>query len=822
MKTIVFPILFIFCITQITYSQVEDGVIGLDIPVRNSLMFNRFEQNPTFSFVREQNKYISITNKRELTQVEDAPETYLFNYAGRFRENIGAGIGLFQQNYGVFTNFGGIVNFAYNIQLEQESNLTFGMNVGVYKSTLNTDKVITNYPDPVLQNIPSNLLLTINPGLNYGTGFMDFGVSLNNAVTYNFENSGILKENPKQGIQGHVMYTGYFGGYGFFDETRFSALARSEFQKGGSIYSGTLMLTVPKGIWVQVGYNNIYGASGGLGINITPQIAIEYNYEKPLSGFSNLGSAHEITLAYRFKNDNYYDYSRDDEIAGIFTTDKRSKRKPKSKKAIASTTKAPETLPEIATEEIITKTEVPEEQIIEEPTQIAAEEQARQEAEAQEKLENEAIIAAAEKERLANEEQKRLVSEAAAKLKAEQEARIAAEAQAIQQVEAQAKREAEARIAAAAKEKLVIEEQQRLALEAAAKLKSEEEARIAAEEQARQETEALAKIAAEEQAKQQAEELARIAAEEEAKILSERNSEEELIKNPKDELGSSISALATETEASKIAQDALLAKLETAVASKENDLKDLKEENDLSEQDIYVEPKPFKSISEENKAIETLIIQLDTTVIRLNRKVSELSSLIAKRVNVSDDPNDATNLYYQKTLSELKKEQEAAKKSRESLVSSLERIAIATDFERKRRIKRAVYNNDQDRYLQDRAMLNSLKQTVQSSDEPISKDDFDFGKERNTNIQILKNVKNTENGYYLVHAVHDDITKRDEFLTQVISAGNRDVDFFFDVNTSEYYIYTKKFNSIQEANEGIRTKEDKAYNDKLFIIKIEN
>ena len=40
------------------------------------------------------------------------------------------------------------------------------------------------------------------------------------------------------------------------------------------------MLAVPKGIWLQVGYNNLYGASGGLGINITPEVSMEYSYEK--------------------------------------------------------------------------------------------------------------------------------------------------------------------------------------------------------------------------------------------------------------------------------------------------------------------------------------------------------------------------------------------------------------------------------------------------------------------------------------------------------------------------------------------------------------
>ena len=215
MKSIAIHILLLLCFLQTSYSQTEDGVVALNIPVRNSLMFNRFAAHPTFSFVREQNKYITVTNKRELVEVADAPNTYFVNYSGRIRENMGAGIGVYQQNYGVLTSFGGIVNFAYNVQAQEDSNFTFGMNVGIYKSGLDSGKIVTNFDDPALNNIPSNFLLTINPGINYGTGFMDFGVSFNNAAVYNFNTSALIEDNPQQGLQGHMMYTGYFnGGYG--------------------------------------------------------------------------------------------------------------------------------------------------------------------------------------------------------------------------------------------------------------------------------------------------------------------------------------------------------------------------------------------------------------------------------------------------------------------------------------------------------------------------------------------------------------------------------------------------------------------------------
>ncbi len=682
MKTISIHIIMLFFCLKTGYSQSDDGVVALDIPVRNSLTFNRYVANPTFSFVREQNKYITATSKREMLGIEDGPLTYFFNYSGRIKENIGAGIGVFQQNYGVLTTFGGIINFAYNARIQEDSNFTFGMNIGAYRSGLNSGNVITNIDDPALNNIPSNFLLTVNPGLNYGTGFMDFGISYNNIVTYNFNASALVEENPKQGLQGHIMYTGYIGGYGFFGNSKFSALAESEFQKETTIVSGAIMITIPKGIWAQVSYNTQYGASGGLGVNITPQIAIEYNYEKPFVGLSDFGASHEITLAYRFKNNNYYDYSRDDELAGLLTFEKKERK--------------------------VSKTQ----------------------------------------------------------------------------------------------EKTTTDDQDRIA--------TEEQARQVADEQPR--------IAAQEQIIVDTEEQARLVAEEEVRIAAEKL----LISNPTDNVGKSISALTLETERSNETQIQLIVDLESAVAIKENDLKELKEENDLSEQNIYVAPKPFKSLSEENEAIERLKISLDTIRSDQNKKIAALESLLAERVISFTDPIDETNLYFKNKIDILKLEQEKVIRNRESLVSSLEQISIATDFERKRRIKRATFDNDQDRYTQDRNTLDSLKQNVTLRITELSLELIDFGRERNNNIQILKNIEQTESGYYLILAIHSTVIKRDKFLVQVISSGNKEVDFFFNVSTSEYYIYSKRFDNINETQRELASKSDEPYNEKLNIIKIEN
>ena len=69
--------------------------------------------------------------------------------------------------------------------------------------------------------------------------------------------------------------------------------------------------------------------------------------------------------------------------------------------------------------------------------------------------------------------------------------------------------------------------------------------------------------------------------------------------------------------------------------------------------------------------------------------------------------------------------------------------------------------------------------------------------------------------------MHNDATKRDDFVRKVVASGRSDVDFFYDVNTSKYYIYYKKFNTVEQANDAVASKPNRPYNARMSILKIE-
>jgi len=821
MKRSLTILIVLFCSVQLSWSQQDDGIVSFDLPIRNSLVFNRYAINPTFTFVREQNKYISFNNKRENIQFDNAPETFVGSYSGRFAENIGAGISAFQQNYGVLTTFGGLLNFAYNVKLNTDKNLTFGLNVAAYKSGINTANVITNFDDPSLQNVPENFLFTLNPGVNFGTTFLDFGVAINNLVLYNFETSEMIQDDPRQGIQAHVMHTGFFNGRGFFKDTKFSGLLMSEFRKDETIISGLASLNVPKGIWFQVGYNSRFGVSGGLGLNITKNIALEYNIEKAIGELVEFGSSHEISLAYRFIPRKKFDYTGDEEVSGLFSKKrnrpivKASEEELAGIRARAAERRAQAKLDREAEEKAEKEAEANALKAAEDKAKLEAEEKAKREAEAQERK------AAAEKAREAAEAKARIEAEQKAREKAEAEAKLLAEQQAKQEAEEKAIKLAEQKEREeAARQAKLLEEQKAKEAEEKAKAEAEAREKLIAEQKAKEEAEAKAKLLEEQRAKEAAEQKAKEEAEAKAQALEAEKQKQEAIENPKDELGKSIATLTKDAESSKTEQNRLLDEFKNIIEIKDVDLKDLKEENDLSDQGIAVQPKPFKSVTEENNRLNAIKADLEEVIKLQGEKIDSLTALYELRFKTTE--LDEVNLFYKKKIQDIKDDQLKAKEIKQQLELRLGDIRIATEFEKRRRIKRAAYDNEEDRYAQDRAMLANIKRTTKPPVSPYTSDDFDFGEEQSENIKILKNVKNTESGYYLVIAVHNDINKRNDFLTKVVASGRANVDFFYDVSSSKYYIYYNKFDSISAANKAMENKGDRPYNIKMSLIKIEN
>ncbi|MDQ5928991.1 MAG: hypothetical protein QG594_769, partial [Bacteroidota bacterium] len=310
-------------------------------------------------------------------------------------------------------------------------------------------------------------------------------------------------------------------------------------------------------------------------------------------------------------------------------------------------------------------------------------------------------------------------------------------------------------------------------------------------------------------------EKAKVAAAEKDKLAAEA------AKNvPKDEIAKSIDVATKNIEADKSIQNNLLAKLSERVATKNNELQQMKEENDLREKGIVKNtPANFVDTAKEARELEALKSELDAMNLGLKQKIESIQKLYDERIKKGFAKTDPLNQTYLATIESLKKEQLEAELTNRKMLESLVDIKAKTEIEKQRRIKEARFDSSADKNKQDKQSLSDIINNTPLSSVPLTTKDFDFGNIA-SGVEIVKNSNSETKGYFLIIATHTTTDKRNEFIRKVVASGEKNVNFFRDKN-SKYYIYTNKVDSIDEANSAVNQKENKPYNAKMTIVKVE-
>jgi len=299
-------LLLLVVLTAFNGLKAQDApVLTFSPPPQNNLKFNRFLVNPAFSFVREDNTYIIMYHRNQWVQYDDSPKVYMLSYTGKLSEKAGFGFGLFQQNIGVITSFGGIANYAYNVKFKQKFDITLGFNVAYYNSGVNKDRAITAEPDPLIMSLRNNSLVSIHPGINVGYKQFDFGFYAENLIDYDFKSNMMAKEYTNKSFSGHIAYTHQMTSLkDIFQDSEFRLMLRGRTsEQYGFGLGGSLLVNFPRIGWVQTGTDDYYGIAIGAGFHFTKRLSLGYTFERTTKeGLVNLGPSHEITMVFSFKD----------------------------------------------------------------------------------------------------------------------------------------------------------------------------------------------------------------------------------------------------------------------------------------------------------------------------------------------------------------------------------------------------------------------------------------------------------------------------------------------------------------------------------------
>ncbi|WP_299679791.1 PorP/SprF family type IX secretion system membrane protein [uncultured Tenacibaculum sp.] len=273
----------------------EDSYNGFSS--RSFMKFNNFMTVPTFSLLHRETSTIEAISRSSNIDFEDASRLHILSYSGKMQPNVGAGIAVFQQEIGVFKDFGAMANYAYQINLSEKTSLTFGFNFFYSRRSLDEPRVLTNTPEPLINNYQDRPVVVFQPAATVSFGNFDVGLFFENLGDFNLKSSEFVTEFGDKTISAHAAYTHRLQNTsGLFSGTTIRGLGIGRRAKvDGFSYAATVLADLPKVGWLKVGYDKLFGLNAGFGINLNKRLSIGFTYEKQ----QNLSGTNEVGLIYR-------------------------------------------------------------------------------------------------------------------------------------------------------------------------------------------------------------------------------------------------------------------------------------------------------------------------------------------------------------------------------------------------------------------------------------------------------------------------------------------------------------------------------------------
>ena len=313
----------------------------------------------------------------------------------------------------------------------------------------------------------------------------------------------------------------------------------------------------------------------------------------------------------------------------------------------------------------------------------------------------------------------------------------------------------------------------------------------------------------------------------------------------------SVEKLRLVLEANKNVQDILMAKLDSLVDTMNNDLVELKRMDVLNiDQSKRLEKQSYESIGKTNELSSQLKKELAENrkayaglMNKVEKIAVEENQEYKKKIRESEKNTNKTGLQQRLSLDEIKRykiEQEKGDAQNQLLISKIDSLDTQKTIEIKRHISKASYYSMEARKFDDKVALIKLKKYQDEAIKNQNKDNSaavsksvsleemrrelkenPFKNEKNVKIEVFDNLKEVSNGYYLVLGIFTDAAPRDKFIMQLIDSGDFNASFFFNINSLSYYVYSDKFDNMEEVLYQCKKKEEDELYKSIIIAKAE-
>ncbi|MDR7370790.1 LysM peptidoglycan-binding domain-containing protein [Flavobacterium aquidurense] len=313
----------------------------------------------------------------------------------------------------------------------------------------------------------------------------------------------------------------------------------------------------------------------------------------------------------------------------------------------------------------------------------------------------------------------------------------------------------------------------------------------------------------------------------------------------------SVEKLRLVLEANKNVQDILMAKLDSLVNTMNNDLVELKRMDVLNvDESKRLEKQSYESIgktselssqlkkelAENRKAYAGLMNKVEKIAVEENQEYK-------KKIRESEKNNNVNSLQQRLSLEEIKRykiEQEQGDAQNQLLIAKIDSLDTQKKIEVKRHISKANYYSMEARKFDDKLALIKLRKyhddviknqgknnsgqtskTVSLEEMKRELKENPLKSDKTIKVEVFDNLKEVSNGYYLVLGIFTDAIPRDKFIMKLIDSGDFNASFFFNINSLSYYVYSDRYQNMEEVLYKCKKKEeDELYKD-IIIAKAE-
>lgn len=305
-------LVFVLC-TQYLLGQSDGNYLPYELPGHTAVKYNTYLMNPAFPIFGKNESQITFFHRNQwMGFKEDKFNTFGLSYGKKWGGDAGKktvvddgnnmvhGL-IFQRTASIFANTGVLGNYVHQVEISDDNFLRLGINAVFARSSIDKSKVRANVNDPLIENAKAVNIINIQPGFDINFNEMHFGITAENLLDYAFSAGEMAVPFNEKSLTAHAMYRHALDSNSdFLEDAVLTVLAKGKKSSDNFQLGGHVMLDAKMG-WAYAGYDQKYGAFGGLGFNIANHVSIGFGYEQSIAAYiSELGGSYDIVLSYQF------------------------------------------------------------------------------------------------------------------------------------------------------------------------------------------------------------------------------------------------------------------------------------------------------------------------------------------------------------------------------------------------------------------------------------------------------------------------------------------------------------------------------------------